>query len=241
MILLKNLFINKNKSDSEIIDVIYNVFGFKPVNIAPYKLACKHKSIAQQEYNGCKVSNERLEFLGDAILGAVIAEYLFKKFPYREEGFLTEIRSRIVSRQNLNNLSQKLELSRIILSANKCHNKNSISGDAFEAFIGAIYIDKGFEFVKKIIINRIVNCHIDVDELVKTEVNFKSKLIEWGQKNKKNINFVLIDEIEPNGKSKLYTIEVQIDNESFAKASNYSIKRAEQDAAEIACGKLICQ
>jgi len=237
--LLKNIFNKYCASDKKLIEAISNIFGFTPKNIAPYKLACKHKSAAQYIANGNKISNERLEFLGDAVLGCVVAEYLFKKFPYKDEGFLTEIRSRIVSRSNLNNLSRKLGLNRLIKThAGENKTSTSIPGDAFEAFIGAIYLDKGYSFTKEIIINKIINCHLDIDELITTDTNFKSKLIEWGQKNKKNVCFKLIEEKDLNGKFKNYIVNAIVDETVMGSGENYSIKGAEQNAAKAAWNKI---
>lgn len=236
---LNNLFKKQSGSDQKLIEAISNIFGFTPKNIAPYKLACRHRSMAQTCANGNRISNERLEFLGDAILGSIIAEYLFKKFPYKDEGFLTEIRSRIVSRSNLNGLSRRLGLNQLIKTHNDKKTGTSIPGDAFEAFIGAIYLDKGYEFTKEVIINKIINYHIDIDELITTEINFKSKLIEWGQKNKKEIHFIIVKEEEVNNKYKIYQIEVDVDKEKLGVGEDYSIKKAEQIAAKIACEKLI--
>ncbi len=238
MKLLKKLFSKYDASDQKLIDAIKNVFGFAPENLAPYKLACKHKSVAQPIANDYMISNERLEFLGDAILGSIIAEYLFKKFPYKDEGFLTEIRSRIVCRNNLNIISLKLGLNKLIKS--HCQNNKpdtSIPGDAFEAFVGAIYLDKGYNFASKILINKIINCHIDLDELIAKEINFKSKLIEWGQKEKKPVNFYVVDQYD-NSKRTLYKIKVEVDNIILGTAKDYSIKKAEQDAAKIAWNKI---
>ena len=236
---LKNLFCKYSDSDKNLEEAIKNIFGFSPKNIAPYKLACKHRSVVQADENGYKISNERLEFLGDAILGSIVAEYLFKKFPFKDEGFLTDIRSRIVSRSSLNNLSRKLGLNQLI-ETQKEKNKTitSIPGDALEAFIGAIYLDRGYKLTREIIIDKIINCHIDIDELISTEVNFKSKLIEWGQKHKKTVNFNLVEEKDYNGKFKIYTIDVAVGEDVLGIGKNYSIKAAEQDAAKIAWNKI---
>ncbi len=236
---LRNLISKHSGSDKKLINAIKNIFGFYPRNLAPYKLALRHRSVAQAFPDGKKINNERLEFLGDAILGSVVAEYLFKKFPIKDEGFLTEIRSRIVSRSNLNNLSRKLGLNQLIkthFNGNK--SATSIPGDAFEAFVGAIYLDKGYEFTREIIINKIITLHIDIEELISTELNFKSKLIEWGQKNKKEINFNLAEEKETNNKLKIYIVEAEIDNKVFGTGKDYTIKKAEQIAAKMAWEKL---
>ncbi|MDZ7742533.1 MAG: ribonuclease III domain-containing protein [Bacteroidota bacterium] len=136
---------------------------------------------------GVRLSNERLEYLGDAVLSSAIADYLFKKFPYKDEGFLTEMRSKIVNRAQLNKLSKKLGLDRFLESENDSKNLcKSINGDAFEALIGAMYLDRGYNFTRRIIIKRIINLHLDIDEIEKLENNYKSKLIEWSQKEKRD-------------------------------------------------------
>lgn len=211
---------------------IKNVFGFYPSNIFLYQLAFKHKSLSSETINGYRISNERLEYLGDAILGAVVADYLFKQFPYKNEGFLTEMRSRIVNRASLNKLSQKLGLD--VLVSIPRENKNtfrSVNGDAFEALIGAIYLDKGFEFTKNVLISRVIALHIDVESLQKSDFNYKSKLLEWGQKEKQSVEFVVAEEIG-EGFHKQYLVEVRIEGKSIATAQDFSIKGAEQLAAE---------
>jgi ribonuclease-3 len=224
--------------EKDLLQSIKNIFGFYPENIFLYKLAFRHKSVAEETFNGVKISNERLEYLGDAILSAVIADFLFKKFPFKDEGFLTEMRAKIVSRTQLNNLSYKLGIDQLIYCNKevKSHNR-SMNGDAFEAFIGAIYIDKGYNFTKKIIINRIINYHINIDELENKELNFKSKLIEWSQKEKKSVEFILKDEIG-EGFNKQHVIEVFVDNKPVAVGMDFSIKKAEQNAAEKAYNQL---
>lgn len=210
---------------------IRNIFGFFPENIFLYKLALRHKSVSK-EIHGIKLSNERLEYLGDAVLNLIVADYVFKTYPYKDEGFLTEMRSRIVSRDQLNKLGQKLGIDKLILSTTDSINQcKSISGNALEALIGAMYIDKKYSFTKKIIIEHIINVHLDIDELAKQDANYKSLLIEWGQKEKKQIEFIVIKEIG-EGYKKQYLIEIKIDNHSMATAQDFSIKGAEKLAAE---------
>jgi ribonuclease-3 len=164
------------------VKTLKNLLGFVPGNLSLYRLAFRHKSVAQAVKKGVKNSNERLEFLGDAVLGSVVAEVLFKMYPYEDEGFLTELRSKIVSRNNLNALARKLGLDSLIQYDNRMVNstrQGSLLGDAFEALIGAVYLDKGYDFTKGFLINRIIKAHIDIHTLEQTETNFKSKLIEW--------------------------------------------------------------
>jgi ribonuclease-3 len=228
-------FIPSRYSDRELSGSIKNIFGFHPGNIFLYTLAFRHRSAAQEIFNGIKISNERLEYLGDAVLNLVVADHLFKIFPFKDEGFLTEMRSKIVSRAQLNVLSRKLGIDKLIqVNQSGPSPFRSIAGDAFEAFIGAMYIDKGYDFAKKIIINRIIKLHIDIDELETIDVNPKSTLLEWTQKMKKTLDFRVIAEIN-TGLKKQYLIEVFIDDVSYGKGQDFSIKGAEQLAAEEAC------
>lgn len=219
---------------------IHNLLGFWPNNIRLYEQAFRHRSVAKEIRSGVKDSNERLEFLGDAVLGTVVAHYLFKKFPYKDEGFLTEMRSRIVSRSYLNKLSLKIGLDKLIMydSSNKTYK--SIGGDTFEALMGAVYLDKGFDFTQKMILNRIIRVHIDMDEIENQELNFKSKLINWGQRNRRRIVFDAREETNAE-KQRLYYVTVLVDGEPKGEGVGNSKKSAEQAAAEIACAGLISE
>ena len=201
-------------------------------------MAFRHRSIAVVLKNGTKNSNERLEFLGDAVLGSVIAEELFKRYPYKDEGFLTEMRSKIVNRANLNQLSRKLGLGELIEYDNRIVNypskQGSLLGDAFEALIGAIYLDKGYNFTQSFLINHIIKPHIDIHTLENTETNFKSKLIEWCQRHSKDVTFELVANSEGDS-AKLFTIKVSVDGESVGSGRDYNKKNAEKLAAEKAC------
>ena len=211
---------------------IKNIFGFYPSNLYLYQLAFKHKSASTKIIQGRKISNERLEYLGDAILGSVIATYLFKKYPTKDEGFLTQMRSKIVSRNSLNKLALKLGFKKFIQSqGNNMAKSKSIYGNAFEAFIGALYLDKGYTFAEKIIINRIINLHFDLDQLEKEDNNFKSKLIEWSQKNKIQLDYKLTENTE-NKRGRLYVVDVYIDDQKIAEGHGHSIKEAEQNGAD---------
>lgn len=224
--------------DKELVSALKNLLGFYPENLNVYKLAFNHKSAAPEIKNGVKASNERLEFLGDAILDAVIAEYLFKKYPFEDEGFLTEMRSKIVSRKNLNHLSLKLGLETFVKSDNRGNLRgNSILGDALEAMIGAIYLDKGFLKTKNFILVQLIKNHIDVDGLQEQEVNFKSRLIEYVQKEKKTLRFDLAAEVDM-GARKLFVINAVIDNIILGTGQDFSKKRAEQSAAEKALERI---
>ena len=227
--------------DKELYRSIRNLFGFYPNNIHLFKVALCHRSAPSKYFSNPEINNERLEYLGDAVLSSVIADYLYKKFPMKDEGFLTEMRSRIVSRSNLNALSRKMGIDRLVLEENDHKPKSkSIFGDTFEAIIGAIYVDRGYNFTRKVVLKRIMNFHLDIDEIEKTEVNFKSRLIEYSQKEKKNVEFKVLCELG-EGYGKQYLIEVYVDNIPLAKAQDYSIKAAEQRAAELACEKIFAE
>jgi len=229
------LYFSRNR---KYIRSLKNLLGYVPGNLRLYRLAFRHRSVAVEVKNGAKNSNERLEFLGDAILGSVVAELLFKMYPYKDEGFLTEMRSKIVSRSNLNQLAKRLGLDEHIEFDNKAlgHNnkQGSLLGDTFEAMIGAVYMDKDYNFTRNFLLNRIIKPHVDIHTLELTETNFKSKLIEWCQRHGKDITF----EIIPNGEgenTKLFTISVNVDGESCAIGRDYNKKNAEKLAAEKAC------
>lgn len=228
----------KYSKHKELYQSIKNIFGYYPENIFLYQLALRHKSIADEIHPGTKNSNERLEFLGDAILDSVVAEYLFKIFPYKDEGFLTKMRSKIVSRVQLNKLSIKIGISFLVQSSKDTYSQpKSMNGDAFEAMIGAIYLDKGYNFTRKIIIEKIIKLHLDMNELENTETNYKSRLIEWAQKEKKEVEFKVAREVG-SGNKRQHIVELFIDQELVATAKDFSIKGAEQLAAEKAFNKL---
>jgi len=217
--------------DKQLFVALKNIFGFYPGNIFLYKLAFRHKSQALELNNGSRVSNERLEYLGDAILSAVVADHLFKMFPYKDEGFLTEMRSRIVSRAQLNKLSQKLGIDTLITASTEKNNVyRSMKGDAFEALIGAMYLDKGYNFTRQIVIEKIIRQHFDLHELENNNTNYKSQIIEWSQREKRPVEFVILNEVG-HGYNKQYVVDILVDKVSMGKGRDYSIKGAEQDAA----------
>ena len=227
-----------SSKDKDLINSLKNLLGFYPSNISLYKLAFSHRSVAISNKNGISTSNERLEYLGDAVLGAIVAEYLFKKFPLKDEGFLTKMRSRIVNRKQMNKLSLKLGINNHLnYNINNKQLGGSINGDAMEALIGAIYMDKGYKTTADFIVNRLLKIHIDLDEIENTDTDYKSKIIEWGQKNKQKVQFEIAELVgEPH--EKVYTINLMIEGEVMGMGKSYSKKVAEQQAAEITCEKL---
>jgi ribonuclease-3 len=223
--------------DKNLHESLHNILGFYPRNISLYQLALRHSSAAQLIKKGIKNSNERLEFLGDSVIGTVVAEYLFKKFPYKDEGFLTKMRSKMVSRQQHNHIAMKMGLNKLLEVNNNRHHSGrstSINGDAYEALIGAIYLDKGYKFAQNFILTRIINVHFDVDELETKEVDFKSKFIEWAQKEKKEFRFeTVVDGASVDDKQ--FVLQLVVGNEILGSAQHVSKKRAEQMVSEQAC------
>lgn len=229
-----SLFRYRNKAEKDLARYINNVFGFYPHNISLFQLAFTHKSLGTKKLNGITINNERLEYLGDTVLSTIVGEYLFKKFPTKQEGFLTEMRSKIVSRASLNKLSMKLGFDKMVMYA-KSHDKHSgfrsIGGNAFEAFTGALFLDKGYNFTRKIIVDHVILIHLDLEDIQNNEVNYKSRLLEWSQKEKHNVEFKHVG-MKGDGGDKLYVIQIVIDDKEYGKAADYSIKGAEQLAAE---------
>jgi len=238
---MKNRFLSafkrNNKEEKGLIASIKMIVGSKPFNLKPYQIATQHTSVAKAVKKGFKESNERLEYLGDSVLGMVVADYLFQKYPFKDEGFLTEIRSRIVSRESLNQLARTIGVPQIVKYDGKRKTPNShksLYGNTLEALVGAIYIDKGFAASRRFIIKKLLLPHFDIEELIKTTKNYKSKLIEWTQKNSKAVVFEHVETID-KGHFKEFIIQVHIDNEPIAKGHGLSKKKAEQDAAREAC------
>ncbi len=214
---------------------IKQITGLTPFNLSCYQQSLRHHSTANKIHNsGSKDSNERLEYLGDAVLNSVVAEYLFKKYPYKDEGFLTELRSKIVSRVSLNDLALKIGLSKLVAydkkSMQNINLRNSIFGNALEAFIGAIFLDQGYKKSKYFIIEKLIRYHIDVDKLQQTEKNFKGRLIEFTQKAGMNLDFNVTE--LAHGKQKIYKLTVIIDDKVFGEAEHTNKKQAEQQASE---------
>jgi ribonuclease III len=221
--------------DKKFLRSLHNLLGFYPGNLAVYHLAFSHRSLALETDQGIKLSNERLEYLGDAVLGAVVAEMLFKKFPYKDEGFLTEMRAKIVSRENLKHVALKIGINEYLKKDAGPGTYRSMYGDAFEALIGAIYVDKGYAVARKFVLNRIIKHHVDLHSLEITENNFKSRILNWGQREKHAVNFEVIEE---DSKSKLIKIRLLVDEKEVATGTDFVKKKAEQIAAEAACKSL---
>ncbi len=217
----------------------YKVLGFYPDKIHLYQEAMTHRSSSIRSKEGRRINNERLEFLGDAILDAIVADILYKRFKYKKEGFLTSTRSRIVQRETLNKLAVELNLDRFIISStrNFAHNTN-IYGDALEALIGAIYLDQGYRVAKKFVFETLIKEHLNMEKVLKNEVDFKSRLIEWGQKNKVDVLFELVDSSYDKENNPIFTSSAIVGGMHLGSGVGYSKKESHQLASKEALENL---
>ena len=230
------LFPNKKK---ESYFALYRILGFYPKNLRIYKEALLHKSSSKEDSNGRYQNNERLEFLGDAILDAIVADIIYKKFPNRNEGFLTNTRSKIVKRETLDYVANQLGLHKLIVSSTRTRGqKNHILGNALEAFIGAIYLDQGYRKTRHFIEKKMIEPYIDIEVLAKKEVNFKSKLLEWCQKNKVNLDFELLENFTDNEHNPIFQSQVLLNGLLAGVGTGYSKKESQQQASKMALRKI---
>lgn len=208
------------------------IFGFRPGNLKLYEVAFIHRSATFTLPNGNKVNNERLEYLGDAVLSAILSDYLFEKFPDASEGFMTKIRSRIVNREVLNQLAVSMGINKILISnVNSNHPTKNLYGDALEALIGSVFLDKGFKKTKKIFIKNILNKYLDLETIINTDTDYKSLVFEWVQKNKSNLIFTYNEEYDFNLKKSVFSTTLIIDRQEMGVGQGSSKKEAEQEAA----------
>jgi ribonuclease III len=225
---------SKNSNgDKEFKAWIKSTTGFTPKNLSLYQQAFFHSSVSVKR-SGTTVSNERLEFLGDAVLGAIIADYLFKMYPYKDEGFLTQLRSKIVNGQSLKELALKFGFNDFLKASltKDEKTKSSAYGDAFEAFIGAVYLDLGYITTRKFVTEKIIKLHVDIEDLVNTNEDYKSQLQIYCQKNKFALEYRLLSE-ERQGNSKLYAIQVFVNQQPYTRFESFSKRQAEQKAAQL--------
>lgn len=221
--------------NKQLVSQLEHILGFTPKHLPYYQLALMHRSKLEE----IAQNNERLEFLGDAILGSVIADYLFKKYPYQSEGYLTEMRSKIVRRETLNNLALRMGLQKIVQynQNDKGLSRSHIFGNALEALIGAVYLDQGFHRSRSFILKQILKPYIDIDTLESRDTNFKNKLLSWAQKNNHELSFDTVSE-ENDGTRKIFTIGIQLNGQIVANGTGYNKKEAGQVAAQNAIEKL---
>ena len=227
------------RKDKESYFCFYKILGFYPRNIQLYQQALLHKSTSIRSEKGRPLNNERLEFLGDAILDAIVGDIVYKHFEGRREGFLTNTRSKIVQRETLNKLAVEIGLDKLVKYSTRSSSHNSyMYGNAFEAFIGAIYLDQGYERCKRFMEEKIFKDYIDLDKMSRKEVNFKSKLIEWSQKSKVEVSFELIEQFLDEDYNPMFHTEIRIEGISAGKGTGYSKKESQQNAAQAALKKI---
>ena len=224
-----NRILNKSSPDRQLILQLEHLLGFTPGHIAYYKLAFMHRSKPEEVTD----SNERLEFLGDAILGAIVAEYLFKKYPYQPEGYLTELRSRIVRRETMNNVALRMGLNKMVQynQNDRGLSRSHIFGNALEALIGAVYLDQGFIKTRKFILNQIIRAYIDLDMMESTDTNYKNQLLSWAQRNNFVLTFETLSE-KMDATRKLFTVGIMLDGNLVCEGTGYNKKEAGQVAAQ---------
>ena len=227
------------RKDRESYLCFYQMLGFYPHDIQIYEQALLHKSSSVKSDQGRLVNNERLEFLGDAILDAVVGDIVYQNFEGKREGFLTNTRSKIVSRESLNHVAEQIGLSKLVKfnTRHSCHN-NYMGGNAFEALVGAIYLDRGYAYCKDFMEHRIIGPYIDLNKVSRKEVNFKSKLIEWSQKNKVLLSFELIEQSLDEFNSPVFVTEVIVEGIPACKGKGYSKKESQQIAAHETLNKI---
>ena len=227
------------RKEKELYLSLYQIIGILPHNLSYYQTALLHKSVAHRNAKGKPVNNERLEFLGDAILDAIVGDIVYEHFPGKREGFLTNTRSKIVQRETLNHLAKELGINDLILSNGHSSSHNSyLGGNAFEALVGALYLDHGYNACMKFMKKQILGEMINIDKVAYKEVNFKSKLIEWGQKNKVKLEFNLLQHAKDKEGSPTFDFQVVIEGIASGQGHGYSKKESQQEAAKITLQRL---
>ena len=227
------------RKDKEPYLCFYKMLGFYPRNIEIYQQALLHKSSSIKAGKGRLLNNERLEFLGDAILDAIVADIVYKKFEGKREGFLTNTRSKIVQRETLNRVAVEIGLDKLIKDTPRQSSHNSyMCGNAFEALIGAIYLDRGYRACKKFMEERIINQYLNLEKISRKEVNFKSKLIEWSQKNKFCVEFNLIEQSLDSDQNPIFETQITVENIPAGTGKGYSKKESQQEAAHATLTKI---
>lgn len=223
-------------SDRDLAKKLRNVLGFTPKKLSLFKLAFYHKSM-NDAYTQNNEHNERLEYLGDAVLSTIVAEYLFQKYPKKDEGFLTKMRSKIVKRKTLNHLASEMGLDIILSSYSQGKLSKSMMGNALEALVGAIYLERGFDGTKSYLINEILLKHLDIHQIEAKDDNFKSQLLEWGQKNSISVDYKLVNKYKHDKRDR-FKVAVVVGGEEVAFADDFNKKAAEQMASANAIKKL---
>ena len=227
------------RKEKELYLSLHQIIGVYPHNISYYKLALMHKSVARRNEKGRPVNNERLEFLGDAILDAIVGDIVYQHFPGKREGFLTNTRSKIVQRETLNKLAQEMGINQLILSSGHSYSHNSyLGGNAFEALVGALYLDRGYNACMKFMEQRILSELINIDKVAYKEMNFKSKLIEWSQKNRVKLEYKLLEQKKDEHGSPVFRFQVLIEGLEGGIGSGFSKKESQQLASKLTLQRL---
>ncbi len=234
--LLKKVYNKYFSKDKDLVKRLLPIIGFVPVNLEIFKIAFSHKS-TPAEKSSAVTNNERLEYLGDAVLGTIVAEYLFKKYPTENEGFLTKMRSKIVKRKSLNAIGEQMELDLLLSKYNKTRLSNSMLGNAVEALVGAVYLERGYDSTTRFVIRKILQNYVDVSQLEHTDDNYKSQLLEWCQKNGKTVSYKLMARYKLEKRDR-FKVAVLVDNQKFGVADDYNKKSAEQTASREALIKI---
>ncbi len=229
----------ESSADKQLWLLLSTDFALKPGNLDLYKAALIHKSATTELSAGKKVNNERLEYLGDSIIDSIIADYLFTKFPGENEGFLTKMRSRIVSRQSLNEIALSIGMDKLVITqTNNPLAQKHIFGDALEAFVGAIYLDKGYNKTRAWVISFLISKHVDIPELLSTENDYKSRIIELSQKHKFCIQFSSVERSTPKGENPLFEAKLFLNDKIMGTGFGTSKKEAEQNASMVALERI---
>ena len=227
------------RKDKELYLSLRKIIGFYPHDINYYKLALMHKSMYKRNAKGKPVNNERLEFLGDAVLDATVGDIVYRHFPGKREGFLTNTRSKLVQRDTLNRLAQEMGINQLILSSGRSQSHNSyMGGNAFEALVGAIYLDRGYDACMKFMRKRILTQMINIDKVAYKEVNFKSKLIEWSQKNRVRIDFRVLSQEKDKTGSPVFKYQVMLETVEGCTGTGFSKKESQQMASKLTLERL---
>ena len=228
------------RKEKELLLSLYKILGFYPHDLSYYKQALMHKSVMHRNSKGKPINNERLEFLGDAILDAIVGDIVYQHFPGKKEGFLTNTRSKLVQRETLGKLANEMGLTALVISNGKGLAHNSyMGGNAFEALVGAVYLDRGYDACMRFMQKRILAQMINIDKVAYKEVNFKSKLIEWTQKNRVNLDFKLVSQSkEPDSSSPVFKFKVMLEGVEGCEGTGYSKKESQQNAAKLTLEKL---
>ncbi len=221
------------RKEKELYSSLYQVLGFYPRDISLYKQALMHKSVKKRNEKGRLLNNERLEFLGDAILDAVVGDIVFRHFEGKREGFLTNARSKLVQRETLGKLAKEMGITNMIILNSQATSHNSyLGGNAFEALVGAIYLDRGYSACMKFMEKRILNQLINIDKVAYKEVNFKSKLLEWSQKNRVNTEFRQLEQSVDENNSPVFVYQVFLEGVEGCPGKGYSKKESQQHACK---------